>query len=124
MLRLLALVLITGGAAIAAEPAGVREDALELEALVNQKYAYLERLPNGRFEVTEKLRGEAAMVDTPLWKGMQPEAKMDMMKGLAGLYPAGVLGKPDDIANMLLTLAANPYATGAVVTLDGGASLV
>ncbi len=65
MLRLLALLLITGGAAIAAEPAAVREDALELEALVNQKYAYLERLPNGRFEVTEKLRAEAAMVDTP-----------------------------------------------------------
>jgi hypothetical protein len=65
MLRLIALVLITGGAAIAAEPTGVRADALELEALVNQKYAYLERLPDGRFEVTTKLRAEAAMVDTP-----------------------------------------------------------
>jgi hypothetical protein len=65
MLRFLALILITGGAAIAAEPAGVRADALELEALVNQKYAYLERLPGGRFEVTTKLRAEAAIVDAP-----------------------------------------------------------
>jgi hypothetical protein len=83
MLRLLALVLITGGAAVAAEPAGLREDALELEALVNQKYAYLERLPNGRFEVTDKLRAEAAAVDTP------PELVRYAERALALLIRAG-----------------------------------
>jgi carboxyl-terminal processing protease len=61
---LLALFLFMSSAAFAAEPSGVREDALGLEALVNQKYAYLDRLPNGRFELTEKLRAEAATVET------------------------------------------------------------
>jgi hypothetical protein len=51
--------------AFAAEPSAVREDAAGIEALVNQKYGYLERLPNGRFELTEKLRIEAEAVNTP-----------------------------------------------------------
>lgn len=65
MLRMLALVLVASSAAFAAEPSEIRQDALELEALVNQNYAYLDRLPNGRFALTEKLRAEAATVDTP-----------------------------------------------------------
>ena len=43
----------------------MRQDAVGLEVLVNQKYGYLERLPNGRFELTEKLRAEAEAVNTP-----------------------------------------------------------
>lgn len=65
MLRLLPLLLVANTAALAAEAPAVREDALALEALVNEKYAYLERLPNGRFELTQTLRSEAAGVDTP-----------------------------------------------------------
>ncbi|TPL21158.1 SDR family oxidoreductase [Mesorhizobium sp. B2-4-9] len=65
-----------------------------------------------------------AMVDTPLWSGMEHSARQAMMDRLASLYPAGVVARPDDIAQMLLALAVNPYATGTVVTLDGGASLV
>lgn len=44
--------------------AGPREDALGLEALINHQYAYLDRLPNGRFELTGKLRAEANAVNT------------------------------------------------------------
>lgn len=64
MLRLLALMFIMGSAAFAAEPSEIRQDALELEAMVNQNYAYLDRLPNGRFALTDKLRAEAAAADT------------------------------------------------------------
>ena len=38
-------------------------------------------------------------------------------------YPAGVIGQPEDIARQLLLLAATPYTTGTIVTLDGGASI-
>ena len=65
MLRLLPALLSVGIAALAVEPTNIQQDAIELEALVNQKYAYLERLPNGHFQVTDKLRSEAATVDTP-----------------------------------------------------------
>lgn len=50
--------------AIAAEPDEFREDAQLLERLVDYQYAYLERLPNGDFELTAKLKAEAAEVKT------------------------------------------------------------
>lgn len=59
------LVLLMSGAAPAADTPPARQDALDLEALVNQQYAYPERLPNGRFTVPDKLRAEAAAVGTP-----------------------------------------------------------
>ena len=60
----LLLALLAVSAAYAEEPAPLRQDALALEALVNQKYAYLERLPNGRFQLSDKLRAEAMTVDS------------------------------------------------------------
>ena len=65
MLRLFVLASILGSPAIAADAPALRKDAIAVEALVNQKYAYLERLPNGRFELTKTLRDEAATVSTP-----------------------------------------------------------
>lgn len=42
--------------------ASYRDDALSIEALINRVYAYPERLPGGRFQLTERLRAEAAAV--------------------------------------------------------------
>ena len=39
-----------------------REDAESIEALINEVYAYPERLPGGRYRLTPRLRGEAAAV--------------------------------------------------------------
>lgn len=64
-----------------------------------------------------------ALVDTEMWHGMAPEARQAMLTAMAEKYPAGTVGQPTDIARQLLLLAATPYATGTVVTLDGGASL-
>ena len=58
----LALLIAASGVAFAAEPTDVREDAVGLEKLVNHQYAYLERLPGGRFTLTPKLRAEAETV--------------------------------------------------------------
>lgn len=63
--RLLVLLLFAASAAFAAEPAKLAADARSVEALINEKYAYLERLPGGRFTLTEKLRAEAEAVSTP-----------------------------------------------------------
>ena len=49
--------------AVALDPAlQARADALSLEDLVNQAYAYPDRLPGGRFVLTPALRAEAAAV--------------------------------------------------------------
>ena len=64
LLFLLALLLAAPAAAQAPvlSAAHYREDALSLEALVDQVYAYPERLPGGRFRLTPRLRAEAAQV--------------------------------------------------------------
>jgi NAD(P)-dependent dehydrogenase (short-subunit alcohol dehydrogenase family) len=64
-----------------------------------------------------------AVVDTEMWHGLAPEARQTMLATLAERYPAGTVGQPLDIARQLLLLAGTPYATGTIVTLDGGASL-
>ncbi len=64
-----------------------------------------------------------AVVDTEMWHGLPAEARATMMATLAEKYPAGTVGQPQDIARLLLLLAGTAYATGTVVTMDGGASL-
>lgn len=61
----LSLLLAAGAAPSAPEPARLRSDAVALEQLVNENYAYLERLPQKRFSVTPKLRSELQSIATP-----------------------------------------------------------
>ena len=63
------------------------------------------------------------MVETEMWNGMTAEAREAAFAKARAMYPAGCLGKPEDIARQILLLAATPFATGTVVTLDGGASI-
>lgn len=67
MTRLLALLLTLFAVPALAQapqpaPAQYRADAEAMEGLINQIYAYPERLPGGRYALTAKLRGEAAQV--------------------------------------------------------------
>lgn len=96
-------------------------------ALMSAINAAIEGLTRGLALDLRPLRVNAvspALVDTELWSGMAPEARAAMIAKMAAHYPAGVVGKPDDVAAALLMLATNPYATGTVLMLDGGASLV
>lgn len=62
-------------------------------------------------------------IDTEMWSAMPKEARDAMFAKVAATYPAGCVGKPEDIARQLLLLAATKYATGTIVTLDGGGSI-
>jgi NAD(P)-dependent dehydrogenase (short-subunit alcohol dehydrogenase family) len=64
-----------------------------------------------------------AMVDTEMWAGLKEERAATLAK-VAASYPAGCVGTAEDIARQLLLLAGTQYATGTIVTLDGGASIV
>lgn len=61
---LICCALLACNAAIAAEPEEFRQDAQLLERLVGDQYAYLDRLPDGDFELTPTLRVEAEEVKT------------------------------------------------------------
>jgi NAD(P)-dependent dehydrogenase (short-subunit alcohol dehydrogenase family) len=63
------------------------------------------------------------MVETEMWSGMTIETREAAFAKVRATYPAGCIGQPEDIARQILLLAATPFATGTIVTLDGGASI-
>ena len=63
------------------------------------------------------------MVDTEMWSSLPTAAREATFARVKATYPAGCVGKPEDVARQLLLLAATDYATGTIVTLDGGASI-
>jgi len=64
-----------------------------------------------------------ATIDTEMWSAMPDETRNAMFAKVIATYPAGCVGKPEDIAQQLLLFAGTKYATGTIVTLDGGASI-
>lgn len=63
------------------------------------------------------------MIATPLWDGMDAQARQAMYDKAAATLPARVMGQPEDIANAVLFLATTPYATGSTVLVDGGGAI-
>ena len=58
------------------------------------------------------------LVETPMTQGMPKEAKEKLAKSI----PGGRLGLPEDIAHIVLALAADEagYTTGQIIIVDGG----
>lgn len=63
------------------------------------------------------------LVDTPLYAAMRAEEREAMFARVAGKLPARRVGQPGDIAEAILFLAVNPFATGSTVTVDGGGTI-
>jgi NAD(P)-dependent dehydrogenase (short-subunit alcohol dehydrogenase family) len=61
------------------------------------------------------------VVRTPLWSGMSPQA---LYEQTAKVLPVGRVGEPSDIAAAYIYLMNQEYATGSIVTVDGGHVLV
>jgi NAD(P)-dependent dehydrogenase (short-subunit alcohol dehydrogenase family) len=64
------------------------------------------------------------VIDTPLWDQMAPAARDAMYKKASETLPARRIGQPEDVAQALVFLMTNPFATGIVLHLEGGALLV
>ncbi|MTJ82104.1 MAG: SDR family oxidoreductase [Telmatospirillum sp.] len=62
-------------------------------------------------------------IDTPLWQSMPDADRAAMFERVAAALPAGRIGQPEDIAGQIVLFMATPFATGTVVTIDGGASI-
>lgn len=64
------------------------------------------------------------VVRSPLWDTMSEQDRERFYRDQAASLPVGRVGETDDIAAAYLFFLAQPYTTGAVLTIDGGGVLV
>lgn len=61
------------------------------------------------------------VIDTPIRAAMPEEARREMLAKTAAALPVGRVGKAEDVAQQIVSLMSNGFATGSIVYLDGGA---
>jgi NAD(P)-dependent dehydrogenase (short-subunit alcohol dehydrogenase family) len=64
------------------------------------------------------------VIRTELWGSLGAEAVEGLYRETAGSLPVARVGEAEDAAAAYLFAMANPYATGSVISVDGGALLV
>jgi NAD(P)-dependent dehydrogenase (short-subunit alcohol dehydrogenase family) len=67
---------------------------------------------------------QPGVVRSPLWAGMADDVREKMFADTAAALPVGRIGEPEDIAEGFVFLMDQPFATGSILTLDGGTVLV
>jgi NAD(P)-dependent dehydrogenase (short-subunit alcohol dehydrogenase family) len=63
------------------------------------------------------------VVRSPLWDSMPQASRDQMYRDTAASIPAGRVGEVGDLAQAYLFCLTQPYATGTVLTIDGGFAL-
>ncbi|WP_431264331.1 SDR family oxidoreductase [Roseateles chitinivorans] len=61
------------------------------------------------------------LTDTEAYAGMAPEAREAMLARAASTLPAGRAGRVQDLAAGYLFVIDNPFVTGSIIDIDGGA---
>ncbi|HEY6622197.1 MAG TPA: SDR family oxidoreductase [Acidimicrobiales bacterium] len=64
------------------------------------------------------------VVRSPLWAGMSDSERDEFYRTVGSGLLTGRVGEVSDIAHGYLSLMTQPYATGSVLTLDGGGALI
>jgi len=64
------------------------------------------------------------IIDTPLWDRMPPADRHALFKMTAEALPARRIGHAEDVGQAIIFLMTNPFATGSVLHLEGGARLI
>lgn len=64
------------------------------------------------------------VVKTNLWAGLSEAERSSMYQTMEEKLPVRQVGNPNDIARTYLYLMQQPYSTGQIITVDGGAVLV
>jgi NAD(P)-dependent dehydrogenase (short-subunit alcohol dehydrogenase family) len=63
------------------------------------------------------------LIRTPLWNKLPDESRQAMFDGAAQRLPAGRVGDAEHVAQAILFLAGNGFATGSTVLVDGGGAI-
>lgn len=61
------------------------------------------------------------LTDSEAYAGMAEDARLAMLQRAANNLPVGRVGRPQDLAQGYLLAIDNPFITGAVIDIDGGA---
>lgn len=61
------------------------------------------------------------LTDSEAYAGMAEGARLAMLQRAANNLPVGRVGRPQDLAQGYLLAIDNPFMTGAVIDIDGGA---
>jgi NAD(P)-dependent dehydrogenase (short-subunit alcohol dehydrogenase family) len=64
------------------------------------------------------------VVRSPLWSNLEPQHQENLYADTAAALPVGRVGEPSDIAAAYVYLMNQQYATGTILTVDGGGVLV
>lgn len=94
--------------------------ASALQSAIN---AALEALVRGLALEQAPLRVNAVspgLLQTPLWDGLPDADRQRMYEGAAQRLPVGRVGRASDVAEAVLFVAGNSYASGTTVFVDGG----
>ena len=63
------------------------------------------------------------VVRSPLWASMSEADRERYFRDTADALPVGRIGEVDDVAQAYLFCISQPFATGSIITVDGGAAL-
>jgi NAD(P)-dependent dehydrogenase (short-subunit alcohol dehydrogenase family) len=63
------------------------------------------------------------VIDTPWWSFLPETAKGEAFAGYARTTPVGRVGRPEDVAEVIVQLIHHTFITGQVITVDGGLGL-
>jgi NAD(P)-dependent dehydrogenase (short-subunit alcohol dehydrogenase family) len=64
------------------------------------------------------------LVRTELWREFPVEARDELFRTYGGALPVGRVGEAADLARSYLHLMEQQYATGVILTVDGGGALI
>ncbi|MGW3891822.1 SDR family oxidoreductase [Micromonospora chokoriensis] len=65
----------------------------------------------------------AGVIRSPLWDSLPEETREQMYAQLSASLPLGRVGEPEEVAEAFTYLLRSTYATGTIVTVDGGTLL-
>ncbi|MGV9213224.1 SDR family oxidoreductase [Micromonospora sp. RB23] len=65
----------------------------------------------------------AGVIRSPLWDTLPDDTREQMYAQLSASLPLGRVGEPEEVAEAFVYLLRSTYATGTVITVDGGTLL-
>ena len=60
------------------------------------------------------------IIDTPAWDRLGDDERTAFLDRVGGGLPVGRVGRPEEVAEGMLALLVNGFATGATLPIDGG----
>lgn len=62
-------------------------------------------------------------IDSPWWDFLSIEARKTLFEKTAALVPVRRIGRPEEVAALILHVMQNTFVSGAILHVDGGASV-